>query len=269
MAIATQDKPLDIERIFRSLSGERFGRDIVYLKSVDSTNQIAKSFGQRKKEEGALIIAESQTGGKGRMGRVWHSPPFLNLYFSLLLTPPVSPRQAGWITLLSGAVLAEAVEAETGLRPEIKWPNDLLLGGNKFAGILTELQTAGDKIDQVILGIGINVNMMRFPAELAETATSLERELKAPVDRERLLVRVLSNLEQKIDAFYRNGPGEAAEAWSRRSGTLGRKVIVEQSGGPLEGMAVALDPTGGLVIEKEDHTRVTIYAGDIIHLREG
>ena len=179
----------------------------------------------------------------------------------------MAPRDAGWITLLAGVAVSLGIEDATTLRPGIKWPNDLLLNEKKIGGILTELRAEGDKIDDLVLGIGINVNTVRFPAEISGIASSLKKESKKPVERETLLVRLLSRIENGLDRFYHNGPGEIAGEWTRRSAILGQKVAVEQPGGLLTGTAVSLDPTGGLVLEKEDRSRTTVLAGDVIHLK--
>ncbi|MHB8482830.1 MAG: biotin--[acetyl-CoA-carboxylase] ligase [Nitrospiria bacterium] len=263
-----KEKGLRVDDIIRSLHTRYIGKNLIYLKSTDSTNLQAVRLGKEGSPNGALVIAEKQTGGKGRLNRTWISPPFANLYFSLLLRPPVSPQAASWIPLLGGVSISKGIHAYTGLLPKIKWPNDILMNGKKAAGILTELNAEGNQVQYLVLGIGLNVNMSRFSAAISQTATSLKKESGHSIHREPLLVDLLQEIEKELEHFYQNGPQTISSEWKRLSDTIGKKVRVRsQTGQIIEGKAIDLDPHGGLILEKEDLTRITVMAGDITYLQ--
>src|SRR5271163_682412 len=156
------------------------GRDIRVFEQTTSTNDVIEKLARDGVKEGVVVFAESQTRGRGRLGRKWISPAHKGLWFSVLLRPDLRPQEATQLTVASATALRRAIQTETGLKPEIKWPNDILIGGKKVAGILTELSAELDKVRYVILGIGIDVNLdvSEFPAELKKTATSLKIEVK-------------------------------------------------------------------------------------------
>jgi BirA family transcriptional regulator, biotin operon repressor / biotin---[acetyl-CoA-carboxylase] ligase len=175
----------------------RFGHDYTYSESTPSTQRLLGP----ERAEGAVAVAEEQTEGRGRLGRRWISPPGVSILCSLVLTPPVDPRRLPELTLVAGKACAEAIERVTGLQPELKLPNDVLVEGRKTAGILAEARDG-----RVILGIGINVNVEpgQLPAGFEPSATSLLAELGRPTDRVELLVTVLESLERKYDAWVEN-----------------------------------------------------------------
>ena len=194
---------LQTDQIIQSLRTQYIGKELIYFESTDSTNLQASLLGKKGSENGTLVITDRQTQGKGRMGREWISPAYSNLYFSVLLRPSIVPQTASWIPLVAGVALAKGIHAYTGLSPRIKWPNDLLINGKKAGGILIELHIEGDRISRLVLGIGINVNMTRFPEEIAPIATSLKKELGHPIHREPLLVQLSKRSKKSSKAFTR------------------------------------------------------------------
>jgi len=236
-------------------------------REIESTNQYALEIASRGAEEGTVVLAEWQTRGRGRMSREWVSPPGVGIYMTVILRPGASVRELPKYTLLAGVAVAEAVRETAALPATIKWPNDVLIDGKKFCGILEETFITGSKINYIVIGIGINVNT--DPAELPATSrsapTSLKAEKGAPVDRRKLLQTVL----RKLDSGYldiKAGRGEdIVHKWRGLSTTLGRKVKVELPDGPLEGQAMDIDSDGGLLISADGELK-KIMAGDIIFL---
>src|ERR1017187_545749 len=169
------------------------GRDIRVFEQTTSTNDVVEKLARDGVKEGVVVFAESQTRGRGRLGRKWISPERKGLWFSILLRPDLRPQEATQLTVASATALRRAIQNETGLSPEIKWPNDILIGGKKVAGILTELSAEVDRVKHLILGIGVDVNLDagELPAELRKTTTSLKIELGQPVSRSALAVAIL------------------------------------------------------------------------------
>ena len=193
------------------LRGSLFGKRIFHFFKTDSTNRVALELGHAGEPEGAVVLAEEQTAGRGRSGRKWHSERAAGIYATLLLRPKLAPVQAPLLTMMAGLSAHSAVQALTGLAVDLKWPNDLLILGKKLGGILTEMHAEPGQIRFVIVGIGLNVNQERFPGELANIATSLHAETGKPQSRMELLVRLLREFESDYNRFRREG----VPAWSR------------------------------------------------------
>ena len=263
---------LSAEAIRRELRTNFMGREVVYYRSVGSTNEVAKGLAREGAAEGVLVIAEHQTAGKGRLGRRWLAPPRTSLLFSLLFRPRfLAPHQAQRLTMVCSLAVVEAVEEVAGLIAALKWPNDIILEGRKLGGILTELGMKGEGLDYVVVGIGLNVNLdfeARPPgvseeewATLAETATSLSRALGREVPRLPLLCRTVEAIEKRYVAL-REGHDPHAE-WASRLITLGRKVKVTTPEGVFQGLAEGVDAEGALLLRLEDGRRRRILAGDV------
>jgi BirA family biotin operon repressor/biotin-[acetyl-CoA-carboxylase] ligase len=250
-----------IERALSLVEGGPFGKRVYYYPQVDSTNDVARELAAHDVPEGALAIADHQTAGRGRRGRVWIAPPRTNLLMTALFRPRIEPEDAGRLVMVCGLALAEAVE-QVGVRPvEVKWPNDLLLGGKKFVGILPESGIVGFKLAWLIVGMGVNVNQ-RFepPDSLAETATSLYTYTGHPYDRAYVLVRIV----QALNRWYARLREEAlVEAWRARCSTLGRRIRVGTAGGVLEGVAEVIDPQGALWLRDDDGERHRLTASEV------
>ncbi len=225
----------------------------LHLATCGSTNDIAAA------EAGeVVVVADVQTGGRGRLGRTWHSPPGTNLTFSIRLCPPLRPVQVPPITLLTGAVLAEVLATE-GAEPRLKWPNDVLLGGRKVAGILTEMASERDRVRHVVVGVGLNVNGTEFPAELAERATSLRLALGRTFDRDVLLEKILAAFAPAFARFVTEGLAETVARW-RVHGNLGIRCSVDG----IDGTALDLDDSGALLV-RDDTGRVhRIVSGEVV-----
>jgi BirA family biotin operon repressor/biotin-[acetyl-CoA-carboxylase] ligase len=224
--------------------------------------------------EGATVVAEEQTEGRGRLGRAWVAPPGSSLLLSVVLRPPLA-REAVWLTVAAaGVALAEAVDA---VAPQaapagLKWPNDLELGGRKAAGLLAEAHLEGDRLAAVLLGMGVNVGQAAgdFPPEVAARATSVALAAGAPVDRGELLAAWAGRFLDGYAELCADRPGPVLAAYRRRLRTVGRRVRADRIGAdPVVGTAVDLTPSGALVVQTASGSRVEVLAGDVQHLRPG
>ena len=256
---------LSSELVMPLLTTKRLGRAYEFLPSCVSTNDEVAVRALSGVEEGLVLLADAQTGGRGRRGRDWHSPAGENLYCSLLLRPALPARLAAPLTLLAGAALANAL-AGAGFTPRLKWPNDLLLdtplGLRKVAGILTEMSSEGDRVRHVVLGVGINANATEFPEPLARSATSLAIVAAGHVDRGWLLAAFVNALEPIYDDFLANGPGPGLDAWNRHA-ILGQRCWVDREGERTEGVAQAVDETGALLLRTDSSETVAVHSGEV------
>ncbi len=241
------------------------GRDIRVFSETTSTNDIVEKLARDGVTEGITVFAESQTKGRGRLGRTWVSPAGRGLWFSILLRPPLRPTQATQLTVISAVAVARAIEKETGLEPEIKWPNDIMFGPRKAAGILLELGAELDRIRYVVLGIGIDVNLTaeELPPELSETATSLRLQAGRPLDRAALATAVLRELDHLYWRLKSGDFPEISDEWMRRCTTLGRRVVIRVGDRVIHGQAEALDEEGALLIRTEHGRLERIIGGDV------
>jgi BirA family transcriptional regulator, biotin operon repressor / biotin---[acetyl-CoA-carboxylase] ligase len=274
-------EPFRAEAVRRALSTSVLGRTLHLLDETASTNQEAYGLAQSGAADGTVVIAEMQTAGRGRLGRRWHSPPGKNLYCSVILRRAVAPDALSgwlaWVPLLCGLGVARAIQRVAGSPASVKWPNDVLIGDRKVAGILCESGGAATAAPFVIIGIGINVNtpMNLFPDELRGLATSLAAEAGKPIDRVALLATLLSELEIRYGLYCSNHLADLRDEYRVRSSTLGRRVRIELAHGEtVEGLAQAVNEDGSLRLVKggqgNDHLEVTldIRAGDVVHLRK-
>lgn len=258
---------LDPARIASLLQTARLGRRYRLLGDCASTNDEVAALARQSagEDEGLLVVADAQSGGRGRLGRTWHSPPGQNLYLSLLLRPPLPPWMVPPITLMVGAALAASLEA-AGVEARLKWPNDVLLptpaGPRKVAGILTEMASERERVRHVVVGVGLNVNTPTFPPELADRATSLLLATGRPFDRGALLASLLSELEPAYDQFLAVGPGPAIERW-RRHADLGRRCRIERDGKVIEGITVDIDAEGTLHVRDDAGKVHRVLSGEL------
>jgi len=237
------------------------GRNVVYRPSVTSTNDLARALAAQGAPAGTLVLAEEQTAGRGRLGRTWLAPTGTSLLLTLIFRPTLLPTQAFRLAMLCSLATARAMEAATALPIHLKWPNDLVLRGKKLGGVLSESSLTGERLDFVIVGLGLNVNLdVSTLPEIAATATSLSAALGRPVARLPLLQRLL----QEIEAGYHDvAQGEALrDSWAARLSTLGQMVRV--SGGTEdEGLAEGVDADGALLLRRADGTLGRIAVGDV------
>lgn len=251
--------------IAAGLSSLRIGRRIISHDELESTNDTAFRLADEGAEEGTVVVAETQLRGKGRMGRQWASPPGVNLYCSAILRPPIVPMQAAQLTLCSVIAVSRAIERTTGLRPVIKWPNDVLLSKKKVAGLLNEMSAETDKVNFIILGIGININMTQeqFPDDLRHPATSLCLELGSCVDRCAVARALLQALDELYDTYLTQGYQPIRNEWLQRSNILHQRVRVDLNERTLTGTVTGIDEYGALLLATADGASEKILAGDV------
>ncbi len=242
------------------------GRRMVCLDRTTSTNTDAFRLAEQGAHEGTLVLAESQNGGKGRLGRVWSSPPGVNLYCSVVLRPIIMPHEAPQLTFLSAVAVARSIEQVTGLAPEIKWPNDVLIKGRKVAGLLNEMSAETDAVNFVILGIGVNLNMSeeQFPPDLRYPATSLLLEIGHPVGRAGFCAVMLNELDRLYADFCARGFGPVREEWQIRCNAHGRELSVSDGGAEVvRGTFAGIDGSGALLVRGTGGTISKILSGDV------
>lgn len=257
---------LSVGEVRERLPASRIGRQMVCLPETASTNADAFRLAEAGAEEGAVVIADAQTGGKGRRGRVWSSPAGVNLYCSVVLRPAIMPHEAPQLTFLSAVAVARAIEGTTALKPEIKWPNDVLIGGRKVAGLLNEMSAETDGINFVILGIGVNLNMTsaQFPADIRTPATSLVLESGRPVNRSQFAAVMLGELDRLYADFLRNGFGPVRDEWQQRCNARGREVVVSEAGVEIvRGVFHGIDCDGALLVRTPGGMIERILSGDV------
>jgi BirA family transcriptional regulator, biotin operon repressor / biotin---[acetyl-CoA-carboxylase] ligase len=241
------------------------GKKIHYFQTVDSTNVQAYQLALRGAGEGEIVVAESQEKGRGRLGRHWYSPPFRNLYLSVILRPRIPPHRAPLITLMAAVATAEAIEKTSGLHPMIKWPNDLLIKGRKLAGLLNEIHSETDRVHFVILGMGVNLNTDKgaFSKEIRGIATSLKRETGKAISRKVFLQHLLQALEKWYDVFNQQGGFPVLQAWRNWAQVEGKQVKITSFGEIWTGKAVDVDSDGALILETANGETKRILAGDV------
>ena len=250
------------------------GRHILYHDTVTSTNTLGFEAVESNTPHGTVILAEHQSEGKGRLGRVWHSPYGKNLYFSVALTRCPHPSLSSWLPLITGVALAESLEEVSGLTISLKWPNDVMIHEKKIAGVLCESRKKRETGMVFVVGIGINVNSEKkdFPEELRDIATSLQQESHRQFDRHALLALFLTIFESHYELLRVSNLQTLKSKYLSRCATLGRQIKAHFSDGTqLEGMAMDIGEEGELQVsplgEKGTSTMMRIRSGDIFHLR--
>jgi BirA family biotin operon repressor/biotin-[acetyl-CoA-carboxylase] ligase len=241
------------------------GRDIRVFEETTSTNDVIEKLARDNVKEGVVVFAESQTKGRGRLGRKWISPARKGLWFSILLRPDLRPQEATQLTVASATALRRAIEAVTGLKPKIKWPNDILIDGKKTSGILTELSAEVDRVKHIILGIGVDVNLSatEFPPELRKIATSLKIESGKTISRADLAVRILRELDVDYTRVCHGEFEAIADEWEEHCGTLGQTVTIHIGDRQMHGRAESLDDDGALLLRTEHGTLERVTGGDV------
>jgi BirA family biotin operon repressor/biotin-[acetyl-CoA-carboxylase] ligase len=250
---------LDLPALESALDTDFVGRRLVYLTSTGSTMDVARAEAEANAPEGTIVVAEEQTAGRGRFGRSWLSPAGKNIYVTVILRPTVDRlRRLGMLTPLAVSL---AIEGVTGMTPQIKWPNDVLLGGRKISGVLIDVELAGAEPRYALVGIGLNVNYDIDPeSEIADIATSVKAELGRETPREPILAALLNHMEN----LYEQEDAEAVRAaWKSRLETLGRDVRLSFHGEVHEGLAEDVDADGNLILLRPDGTRQTFEAGEV------
>jgi BirA family biotin operon repressor/biotin-[acetyl-CoA-carboxylase] ligase len=254
-----------LNRLQDSLHTKYLGRSILFSREVGSTNDWAKELAQYGAQEGTVVIAETQTKGHGRPGRDWVSPSG-GLWLSLILRPKLQPSEAVKLTFVAGLATAKVLHEMFDLRVEAKWPNDLLVKGRKICGILTEMNTTGENVNFVVVGVGVNTNFdvqKALPENLRGLATSLERELCRKIHSEKLLKSLLEEMEKFYERFVKKGFNPILKEWKNYADFLGCQVEVTSPSGKSAGLALDVDHDGALVLKLEDGTTKRVFVGDI------
>ena len=250
------------QELLDGLTTRVVGSKIFVFETIDSTNACARTLGDADTPEGAVVVADFQTNGRGRQGRAWLSEPDSNLLFSVVLRPAVKVEMAGLLTLYASAAVARAIERCIGESVECKWPNDLLLHGKKFCGILLENSFQQSGLGYAVVGVGINVNQLVLPPDIAERATSLARETGIEYDRKKVLHAVLTEMDMLYSAAGKGDFALVMSEWTKRCLMFGKSVKVQQHDHTMEGTALRLNHDGGLIISSSGGEQI-VYAGDV------
>jgi len=257
---------LGAEEISAQLNTALMGKRLINLATTASTNSEAFRLAEEGADEGTVVTADEQSRGKGRLGRIWSSPPGVNLYCSIVLRPRIKPFEAPQLTFLSAVAVARAIEQTIGLKPEIKWPNDVLIGGRKVAGLLNEMSAETDGINFVILGIGVNLNMTaeQLPGDLRHPATSLFIEGGTKIGRARFAASLLNELDRLYAGFLDHGFDQVRREWQERCNAHGREVVVSNHGcDDIRGGFAGIDTDGALLVQRPGGTIERILSGDV------
>jgi BirA family biotin operon repressor/biotin-[acetyl-CoA-carboxylase] ligase len=241
------------------------GRDIRVFEQTTSTSDVIEKLARDQAREGVVVFAETQSKGRGRLGRKWVSPSRKGLWLSVLLRPDLPPQSATQLTIVSATALRRAIQSQTGLEAAIKWPNDILVGGKKVAGILTELHAELDRIKFLIIGIGVDVNLNQadFPAELRSLASSLRIQSGKPVQRAELAVAVLRELDDEYERLIAGRFTAIADEWEAHCGTIGQDVVIRSGQRQIRGRAESLGEDGALLLRTEHGHLEPIVGGDV------
>jgi BirA family biotin operon repressor/biotin-[acetyl-CoA-carboxylase] ligase len=242
------------------------GRDIRVFQETTSTNDVIERFARDGVKEGVVVFAESQTKGRGRLGRKWLSPSTKGLWFSILLRPSLRPQEATQLTVASATALRRAIQNQTGIKPGIKWPNDILLDGRKAAGILTEMAAEVDRVKHVILGIGVDVNLNAgdFPPDLRKTVTSLKIEMGKPLSRAEMAVEILRELDVDYHRVCSGDFEAVADEWEEHCTTIGQVVSIQTGNRHVRGRAESLAEDGALLVRTDHGHLERIVGGDVL-----
>ena len=253
------------EEIGDGLSTSFLGRNVCYFESVSSTNNIAKELAAQGVAEGTLVVAEEQTGGKGRLGRQWCSTKYKGSFFSFILYPPFAPPEANIVTLISAVALATAINNVTGVVAGIKWPNDLLLNGKKICGILTELSAEMERINYMVVGVGVNVNQEEsdFPEEVRASATSLKIQTGMKTSRVKLVQVFLKEFEKWYDITLKQGFTPVLARWKEMAVSLNCPVRIQMPNSSWEGWAEDIDKDGALLLRLPGGELKRVISGEV------
>ncbi len=256
---------INVKTLLGLLSGCSIGKEIFFFQELGSTNLKAADLARCGAQEGTLIIADTQTAGKGRLGRAWYSPPTSNLYASFILRPDVELAVASRITLAAGLAVAETMRSYCGEEVSLKWPNDVLIHGLKACGILTEMKYVSTRVEFIIVGIGVNINMHRadFDEDLRDRATSLLEETGSPIDRMEFIVRLCHRFQHWYGVYLTGDFAAIRDRWIILSGMIGKQVLVTYGNQIEKGKVIGMDEKGSLLILNQSDVVKEIMAGDV------
>jgi BirA family biotin operon repressor/biotin-[acetyl-CoA-carboxylase] ligase len=256
---------MNLNKLQEGLQTRQFGRRIVFMHEASSTNDAAKELAILGAAEGTVVVAETQTVGRGRLARQWVSSKG-GLYFSIVLRPRLNSKEAVKLVFVAGLAVAKVLDEMYKLSVGTKWPNDVLARGRKICGILSESQLSGDSVGFVVVGVGINANISvekDFPEALKRTATSMKGELGKAVALEELFIGLVEEMEKEYDLFMHDGFSGILNRWKRYAVFLGGEVEVACGSERWQGLALDVDGDGALVLECEDGTTRRVLVGDV------
>jgi BirA family biotin operon repressor/biotin-[acetyl-CoA-carboxylase] ligase len=243
------------------------GKLVYVVDAVDSTNRYAVSLAESGAPDGTVVMADSQHAGRGRLGRLWYSPPGVGLWISVVLKPDLSIQRMSGFALVVSVAIVRALERSVGVAASVKWPNDVMHDTRKIAGVLVEVESVREKLRYVVVGMGINVNQTAFPTEIEGIATSLALIVGRPCDRAVVARALLEELEDHYCKFIRSGLSGVLDEWRRHSLTLGRRVRVMIGDEAFSGEAVDVDDDGALIVRTAEGER-RVVSGGVTHEEE-
>jgi BirA family biotin operon repressor/biotin-[acetyl-CoA-carboxylase] ligase len=257
-------EPINLSKLREDLQTEIIGHCILYFQNLPSTNYLARELANGGTKEGTVVIAETQKQGYGRLNRKWISPKG-GIWLSIILRPSIEARYASKLTMLTSVTVAHVLRELYQLKPEVKWPNDVLINRRKICGVLTEARTRGNSLNYVVLGLGINTDFSldTLPVHLRDSSTTLMHELRRPIQRESLLSRLLQETESNYEQFIERRFDLIFKEWRRLASFLGSQVKVVNRGEQVEGKAVDIDPNGALLVKLKDSTIRKVVSGDL------
>lgn len=263
--LINQPHTMSDNEIYLGLKTKKIGKNIHHHESLQSTQILAKELAINGSEEGTLVICDEQTAGRGRMARKWHSPKGSGIWMSLIIRPDIPLVKAPQLTLLTAVAVVQAIEEVTNLEVGIKWPNDLLINGKKLCGILTELLAEENRIQAIIIGIGLNVNQKQadFPEELLETATSLAIEAGNSFDRTTLLLEFCHQFEKLYEIYLDKGFESIKLLWESYALSIGKEIIARTLKGVFTGKALGINEEGVLMLQTATDGVIQLYSADI------
>ncbi len=266
--ISAPDK-LTATEISYNLQTKSAGRVVHSYQSVKSTNDIAGKLAESGAAEGTIVTAEMQTEGRGRRGRSWHSPEGAGIYLSIILRPKFEPDKAPGVSIMTALALADTLSEYCPGEVSIKWPNDILIAGRKVCGILTELYAEKDRVDSIVIGVGINVNTMAgdFPDELKEIATSIRRQTGHKTSRVELLRKFLVAFEREYIAYRKDQLAKSRTRIRSYSSLIGHRIKLASGKGIIEGVALDIDSDGALLLDVDGEMR-RINSGEVTIIKE-
>ncbi len=264
MLLSTPDI-LNYEEISEHLNTRYIGREIFYFESIDSTNIKAKELAYNNETEGTVVIAEEQTGGRGRLGRNWSSPNKRGIWMSIILKPQIEPQDAAKITQVAAASVWKAIN-QIGVKTQIKWPNDIVYNGRKVCGILTEMSGELNRLSYLVVGIGINANTETdgFPEEIRHMATSLKIETGKEINRKQLVALILNSFEKLYDDLVTNGTiDKSIKVCRENSALIGKNVRLTLRGEEKEVKAIDINEDGELIVQDKEGNISKVISGEV------
>ena len=257
-------RQLSLQKIKKGLETSFMGQKIFYFEEAASTNDLAKELAEKGVEEGTVVIAETQTRGRGRLGRRWISPRG-GIWFSVILRPAVGSKDAPKIVFMAALAIAKTIRKMLRLTAKTKWPNDVLVHNKKVCGLLAETSVSDDNLNFVVLGVGVNANvdMNAFPKELTGSLTSLKKEARREIPREEFLQALLKEMEHYYNEFTRGRFARILEEWRSLTDMIGKDVDVVSFDERFEGKAIDVDQDGALIVRLEDETIKRVFSADV------